>query len=190
MRKKYGLSILMVTHDLEEAFFLADDISVLHQGRILQQGTKEDLFHHPRSMEVTKITGHYNYFQGKVLDATDNNCLVEFSQLKTNLQIKDNRLKTHDKVCMAIRTSNIDILPVGNEAIPACSKIVCRIKNIYDTTQYQQLIATIDQQADEAQNEIVIDIYDIKNTRSLKIGESITVAFPDDAILIFKEYNS
>jgi ABC-type Fe3+/spermidine/putrescine transport system ATPase subunit len=198
MRMKYGLSILMVTHDLDEAFFLADDISILHQGRILQQGTKEDIFHHPGSMEVTRIIGHYNYFRGRVLDTTDDDCLIEFSQLKTNLQIKNNRLKTNDEVCMAIRTSDIDILPIGNEAIPACSdlfdshtyiasKIACRIKNIYDTTQYQQLIATVDQQVNEAQNEIVIDIYDKKSTRNYRIGERIAVSFPEDAILIFKE---
>jgi ABC-type sugar transport system ATPase subunit len=54
IQKRYKLSILMVTHDLEEASFLADYVSILHNGRILQTGTKKDVFKNPAHIEVTK----------------------------------------------------------------------------------------------------------------------------------------
>lgn len=43
LKRKYDLIILLVTHDLDEAYFLADSISIIHEGTILQTGTKDDL---------------------------------------------------------------------------------------------------------------------------------------------------
>ncbi len=189
MQKKYDLSILLVTHDLEEAFFLADDISVLHQGILLQTGTKEDVFYHPNSIEVTKITGHYNYFSGKILDVIDNHCLINFVKLGNNLRIKNNRLAPCDQVIMAIRTSSIEIIPSGSDLSNLSNTIVCEIKSIYETSHYQQLVLTIGQQMDKFQDYLVVDVYDKRNTRKFEVSQEVTVSFPEDAIFIYKDDN-
>jgi ABC-type Fe3+/spermidine/putrescine transport system ATPase subunit len=54
MKKRYKMAILMVTHDLDEAFFLADHISVLYQGRILQTGTKEEIINSPSTSTLRR----------------------------------------------------------------------------------------------------------------------------------------
>ncbi len=38
--------MLLVTHDLGEAVFLAEQITMLHEGRIMQSGTYRDLLLH------------------------------------------------------------------------------------------------------------------------------------------------
>ena len=186
MQKKYDLSTLLVTHDLEEAFFLADDISVLHQGRILQTGTKEDVFYNPNSIEVTKITGHYNYFSGKVLSIKNNECLINFDVLGANFLIKNTSLSHGDSVTMAIGTSNIDVIPSsGNSLSNKLNTIPCKIKNIYETSHYQQIILVLDKQTDNNRNDFVVDIYDKKPTRKFEINQDVTASFPEDAIYIF-----
>lgn len=40
-------TVLIVTHDLTEAAFLAEQITLLHQGKVLQTGSFQDLLHHP-----------------------------------------------------------------------------------------------------------------------------------------------
>ncbi|CDW99911.1 ABC transporter ATP-binding protein [Desulfitobacterium hafniense] len=187
MQKKYGLSTLLVTHDLEEAFFLADDVSVLHQGRILQTGTKEDVFYNPNSIEVTKITGHYNYFSGKVLDVIDNHCVIEFAKLETNMRIKNNGLKPHDEVCMAIRTSNIEIIPACSDLSATPNTIISKIKSIYETSHYQQLVLVLDKQVHHNRDDILVDVYVKKNMKKFEIGQKVIVSFPEDAIHVFKE---
>lgn len=187
MQKKYNLSILMVTHDLEEAYFLADNISVLHQGRILQTGTKEAIFYNPNSLEVTKITGHYNYFSGKVLDVIDNHCLIDFAKLNTHLRIKNNRLKPHDEVSMAVLTSNLEIIPACSDFSNSPNTITSNIKNVYETSHYQQIVLALDKQVDNNWDGIVVDVYDQKNTKKFEVGQKVFVSFPEDAIHVFKE---
>ena len=60
-----GQTILHVTHDYEEAISLGNSIAVIHEGEIIQQGTPEDVFHHPKSGFVARFTGMKNFFPGR-----------------------------------------------------------------------------------------------------------------------------
>ena len=54
---------LLVTHDPLDAAFLADDIAVIENGRIIQQGALDELTRQPRSAWVAKLVG-VNLFRG------------------------------------------------------------------------------------------------------------------------------
>lgn len=59
---------LMVTHDAEEAMFMADRIAVMRDGRILQTGTPDDLYCRPASAFVAQLFGEVNRLSANVLD--------------------------------------------------------------------------------------------------------------------------
>ena len=59
-------STLMVTHDPEEAMFLADRIVVLDQGRLVQDAAPIEIFESPGDPFVTRLFGPVNEFRGKV----------------------------------------------------------------------------------------------------------------------------
>lgn len=189
MQKKYDLSVLMVTHDLEEAFFLADEISVLYEGRILQTGTKENVFNKPTSIGVTKITGHYNYFPGTVLEVTGKDCFVNSAGLGANLRINSDELLPNDPVIMAIRTSNIEFISTDNSFTNLPNTILCEIKNIYETSHYRQIILTPNHQNDNIQDDIVADVYEKRNVGEFVKGQKVIAYFPEDALFIFKDDN-
>ncbi len=50
-------TIVFVTHDIEEALFLATDIAILDQGRLAQWGAPIDLIEHPASEFVAEFVG-------------------------------------------------------------------------------------------------------------------------------------
>jgi iron(III) transport system ATP-binding protein len=52
-----GATSIYITHDQSEAFALADLIGVLEQGRLVQVGTPEDVYHHPVDPFVARFTG-------------------------------------------------------------------------------------------------------------------------------------
>ena len=63
LRREMRLSIVFVTHDLREAHLLADRIAVLDEGRVLQFGPRDEVFHRPASRLVAELTGFSNIFE-------------------------------------------------------------------------------------------------------------------------------
>jgi molybdate transport system ATP-binding protein len=55
---------LLITHDPSEAFLLADEISVIERGTIIQQGTADDIRLRPRTAYVADLAGS-NLFTGE-----------------------------------------------------------------------------------------------------------------------------
>jgi ABC-type sulfate/molybdate transport systems ATPase subunit len=61
-----GLATVLVTHDPEEAAFLADEVIVISDGRALQSGSTRDLFTRPSSPEVARLLGIANLHRAVV----------------------------------------------------------------------------------------------------------------------------
>jgi osmoprotectant transport system ATP-binding protein len=53
--QRLGKTVLLVTHDLGEAVFLAEQITLLHEGRIIQTGTYADLLLRPANPFVSQF---------------------------------------------------------------------------------------------------------------------------------------
>ena len=68
IREEDHVPIVFVTHDVEEAFVLADEIVVLNDGRVEQTGSKEDIFYRPQTHKVAKFFGVKNIFHGKITE--------------------------------------------------------------------------------------------------------------------------
>ncbi len=70
IQKQFGLTFIQVTHHVEEAFSLSDQIVVMNHGHIDQVATPRQLFTTPASRFVAKFIGDNNIFVGKVLACT------------------------------------------------------------------------------------------------------------------------
>ena len=66
LQREAGLSTLLVTHDPEEAALLADEVMVVADGRLLQAGTRAELYRHPASADVAALLGIHNISLGSV----------------------------------------------------------------------------------------------------------------------------
>ncbi len=58
LRDKFGITMVYVTHDLEDAEILGDSISILEEGRIIQQGKKKEVITKPLCKRVAEILGY------------------------------------------------------------------------------------------------------------------------------------
>ncbi len=47
LKDRYGLSILNITHDLGVVAEISDRVAVMYGGRVVEQGSAEEVFHHP-----------------------------------------------------------------------------------------------------------------------------------------------
>ncbi len=57
-------TILLVTHDLQEAYLMASTIAIIDEGKVLQMGSREEVLHQPRTRRVAEHTGAKNILRG------------------------------------------------------------------------------------------------------------------------------
>ena len=66
--KQSGATAVLVTHDQHEAFAVADEIGVLHEGRIQQWDTPYNLYHRPANRFVADFVGQGAFLPARVVD--------------------------------------------------------------------------------------------------------------------------
>lgn len=63
VQRRFGVAVLFVTHDQEEAMVMSDRIGVMHRGRIVQVGPPEEVYHSPATAFVAGFLGETNLFR-------------------------------------------------------------------------------------------------------------------------------
>ena len=67
LQKRLGIVTIMVTHDQEEALSMADRVVLMHNGRIEQAGTPDELYRQPRTRFAAGFVGRMNMLLATVL---------------------------------------------------------------------------------------------------------------------------
>ncbi len=108
--KKEDIAAIVVTHDQNEAFILADNIGVMKAGKLLQWSDDYTLYNNPSNPDVASFIGQGVFIKGTVIKGT----VVGSQQIKTaftTLQIPTERMpKTcsiNSEVCVFIRPGGI-----------------------------------------------------------------------------------
>jgi ABC-type sulfate/molybdate transport systems ATPase subunit len=100
----YGGSTLFVSHNLEEAYRVCEKIVVLANGKVAAQGPKEEIFRHPPTIEVARVTGCKNYSRARRLpdgciEAMDWGCKLNVAQHFANppehVAIRAHHIRVH-----------------------------------------------------------------------------------------------
>ena len=80
--KSTDTTAILVTHDQHEAFAVADEIGLMHEGRIQQWDTPYNLYHRPANRFVADFIGQGAFVRGRVLD--DQRVQVELGVLNSS----------------------------------------------------------------------------------------------------------
>ncbi len=65
IQRELGITTILVTHDQEEAFELADRLGVMNFGRLLEVGQPAELYRHPQTEFVATFLGTANLLLGR-----------------------------------------------------------------------------------------------------------------------------
>ena len=104
---RYAGSTVFVSHNLEEAYRVCEDLVVLARGTAAAQGPKEEIFRHPPTLEVARLTGCKNFSRARrapdgLIEALDWGCRLRVSQPFAR-----------PPEYIAIRAHHVRVLPVG-----------------------------------------------------------------------------
>ena len=64
IHERVGITTVLVTHDLEEAFDLGDRVVVMHDGELEQFGSPQEIYSSPANTFVADFVGHSNLITG------------------------------------------------------------------------------------------------------------------------------
>jgi molybdopterin-binding protein len=101
IHKEFKITTLHVTHDFNEAIFLADKISIVKDGEIIQTGTPEEIFQKPCNDFVAEFIGCKNLFKGEMIKEN----IVKISD-KVNFNVVNEK---KEDINLMIRSENIII---------------------------------------------------------------------------------
>jgi ABC-type Fe3+/spermidine/putrescine transport system ATPase subunit len=79
--RKAGTTTLLVTHEQEEAFEIGDRVGVLHNGKLAQLATAEDVYERPATPFVASFIGHVSVLRG-VVEEHQNQSGVEMYRVR------------------------------------------------------------------------------------------------------------
>jgi molybdopterin-binding protein len=100
-----GQTIIHVTHDYEEALVLANKVAVINQGRIIQIGPAEEVFHKPGSEFVARFTGVKNYFPARLYREEDR----QYGELENGQVVRLTTSESEGKGFVLLRGEDIFI---------------------------------------------------------------------------------
>ena len=70
LHRRLGGTFIYVTHDQEEALVMSNRVVIMRSGRIVQDGTPQDIYRHPRNRFVAEFIGETNLLAAQASETT------------------------------------------------------------------------------------------------------------------------
>ncbi len=148
LKKKLGLTIIFVTHDISESMLLGDRIAFLNEGKLIEVNSPQEMYYSPIFEETAKFMGEYNVIYGEKVR----------NKLETKYGVFDVSKEILDRKKMFVRPNKIQLLPHENGQF-TIDKIILSGKETRITLKDEPLI---------------IDTYFSEN---LKTGDRVNLHF-------------
>jgi ABC-type sugar transport system ATPase subunit len=185
LHSSFNPTILCVTHDFEEAYFLSDRITIFMDGKAQQVGKKDDIFLKPASKKVAQFLGARNLYRAKLLskDKVAERAMLQVDslQLSMPLHICRDSFDVGQEVDLFIRPEEVMIIREDKPVKESLKRniLLGKIIDITDKRRYQ----LINFQAMEGKItiEIAIPNYAFRNL-DLTIGKIVNVALREESL--------
>lgn len=109
IQRELGITLIFVTHDMDEAINMADRLLIMNEGKIIQQGKPSDILLHPMNQFVENFIG-----KERLLEAKQKYLTVEEIMIKNPVTLKIEST-VRDAIEIFENLNLKDILVVDNE---------------------------------------------------------------------------
>ena len=110
LQRRLKITTVYVTHDQDEAMALADQVALMHNGRLLQIAPPEEIYARPASRTVAEFFGMPNLLTAKIVEADGTLARVEGEGWEGWCSAPAD-LKPGDRVTVLIRPEAIELRP-------------------------------------------------------------------------------
>ena len=157
LQRRLGLATLFVTHDLQEAHAMADQIAIYDEGSVLQFGPRADVFARPASVRVAELLDSRNIFKGLVVEKNTNFVEVETPWFRARARA-DSNVNVGDEAALCVRPEHVIVLRHGRARGNFDSVLDVEIKETVATGNSHRLYTKLAGKPGLAECEIEVDV--------------------------------
>jgi len=154
IQRRVGVSVLLVTHDQDEAMMMSDRIAVMADGKIIQIGSPADVYLHPATPFVAGFLGETNLLPGTCCGLEGDHVVIRFRNGELGRALIPRfggRPVPRDAVLASIRPERIRILKPDQGAdsliegkIVSCAFLGRHARYVIDAETQLVVVSTTD----------------------------------------------
>jgi len=185
LHSSFHPTVLCVTHDFEEAYFLSDRITIFMDGKVEQFGEKDDIFLRPTSRKVAEFLGARNVYRAKILSKDEPiqrvTLGIDSLQFSMPINLCQDSNEVGKEVDLFIRPEEVMIIREGKPVKDSLKRNIFlgKIVDISDKRRYQ--LVNLQTMEGKINIEISIPNYAFRNL-GLSIGKIVHVALRDESL--------
>ena len=178
LQRETGITTIYVTHDQAEALALSDEIALMHNGQILQQGTPAEIYYHPSAEYIADFIGSTNLLAGSVLDTAALGAVarLEIEGVACHGTLNDD-VAAGDSIALAVRPESLTIVRAG-EGSTAQNTLPGLIRGrvfLGETTEFLVAVGALE-----------VRVRVSGPAPGLDIDDAVAIGLPADASLVFR----
>lgn len=174
IQRETRTTVLHVTHSQEEGLSMADQLIIMKDGRIQQQGTPRDIYTKPINTFIADFMGNTNIVMGKIVEKDTNRAVLASQYGRFNV-ITDRQIpEPGEESAFAVRAEIVK--PLLNEDYTPDNRLTGEVIFVHYTGD----AALIHIKAPNADNNFLCEISDeiyYPNHEKISEGETITVGW-------------
>jgi molybdate transport system ATP-binding protein len=134
VRAEFNVSILLVTHDLDECFELSDEMLVMRDGHMVQSGTPKDILARPANVEVARLLGFPNLFNAEItaLDPGRNTSRLKLPDFELIGLYYPGRL-LGDRVWLCVSSQDLRVAPENGSKPDGTNRVAVKMVRVSET---------------------------------------------------------
>jgi len=143
VNEELRIPVLLVSHDLDECFTLANQMVVLSEGRIVQTGSPKEIVNKPASADLVRLLGVDNLLRMEVraLDPSRKSSRLRFNETELAGPYLPGKL-IGDQVWICVRPDRLTAMP--REGKPAANQVPATLARVTETPRGLRLQFTGD----------------------------------------------
>jgi iron(III) transport system ATP-binding protein len=180
IQQQAKVTTIYVTHDQEEALAISDQIAVMHDGKVSQIGTPDEIYENPNSIPVADFIGHANFLQCSVISESNGSRVIAFpSDEKISLDFSSNEHHglSNSEGVLFVRPERIEITPQSDTP----NSLKGTVKHILYLGSLVRYFIEIFEQ--EVSQEVLVD--QNRRVKGIQVGNKIAIIFEGKDVKIF-----
>jgi spermidine/putrescine transport system ATP-binding protein len=169
LQREVGITFVFVTHDQEEALTMSDRMAIMHDGRLLQVGSPEEVYERPANRFVADFIGRTNLLEATV-ESPSVVCLSNGTRIPA-----ESTLPAGSKIAVSLRPERARLHAKGHAPsdLPSVDGTLLEITYLGNALVYRVAL-----------DWMTIEVRSSTNTQTgpIQVGDVVTVSWAPDAI--------